>query len=248
MTSEAAGTDVAGTDVAGTDVGGIDVVQQIRSALAQVGDPERAAGQQRYMKSAMPYRGLTSAELKHGLRPILRGWTPTTRAEWEGDVRSLWDDAAYREERYAALALVKDRKAHLWLDVDVLPLLRHLIVTGAWWDLVDDVSTHPLRDALIADRARIDPVMRAWAVDEDLWLRRASVLCQVNSKSALDTDLLLFAVEANVTDSSFWLRKAIGWALRDHAHTDPEWVRAQVDRLGDRLSGLSRREATKHLS
>lgn len=248
MTSDGAGADGAGTDVTGTQVTGTDVVQQIRGALAQVGDPERAAGQQRYMKSAMPYRGLKSAELKQLLRPIVRGWAPVSRAEWEGDVCSLWDEAAYREERYAALVLVKDRSAKQWLDVDVLPLLRHLIVTGAWWDLVDDVSTHPLRDALIADRARIDPVMRVWAVDGDLWLRRASVLCQINSKAALDTDLLRFAVEANVADTSFWLRKAIGWALRDHAHTDPEWVRAEVDRLGDRLSGLSRREATKHLS
>lgn len=147
------------------------VVDQIRDALAAVGDPERAAGQQRYMKSAMPYRGITSAELQKLLRPILATWMPASRAGWEASVRALWDDAAYREERYAALALVKHRTAKQWLDVEVLPLLRHLIVTGAWWDLVDDASTHPLRDALLADRERIDPVMRAWAVGEDLWLR-----------------------------------------------------------------------------
>ncbi|MGB3186052.1 MAG: DNA alkylation repair protein [Ornithinimicrobium sp.] len=224
-----------------------DVADRIRSGLAHVGDPERAAGQQRYMKSAMPYRGITSAELKKVLRPILAGWAPASRAAWEGSVRGLWDDAAYREERYAALALVKHRVAKQWLDVEALPLLRHLIVTGAWWDLVDDVSTHPLRDALLADRSRVDPVMRVWALGEDQWLRRASLLCQITTKDQVDTRLLRHAVEANMDEKSFWLRKAIGWALRDYAHTDPEWVRAEVDRLGDRLSGLSRREATKHL-
>ena len=61
-------------------------------------------------------------------------------------------------------------------------------------------------------------------------------------------DLLRHAIEANVDDRTFWLRKAIGWALRDYARTDPDWVRAEVDRLGDRLSGLSRREALKHLA
>ncbi len=223
------------------------VVDQVRSALAQVGDAERAAGQQRYMKSAMPYRGITSAELAKLLRPILARWAPTSRTEWDTSVRRLWDDAAYREERYAALALVKHRNARPWLDVEVLPLLRHLIVTGAWWDLVDDVSTHPLRDALLADRGRIDPVVRMWAVAQDLWLRRASLLCQIGTKDQLDTRLLRHAVLANVNEKSFWLRKAIGWALRDYARTDPDWVRAEVDRLGDRLSGLSRREATKHL-
>lgn len=77
---------------------------------------------------------------------------------------------------------------------------------------------------------------------------RASVLCQINTKGELNPDLLRHAVEANLDEKSFWLRKAIGWALRDYAHTDPEWVRDEVDRLGDRLSSLSRREATKPLS
>ena len=89
--------------------------------------------------------------------------------------------------------------------------------------------------------------MRAWAVDEDLWVRRTAVLCQLNHSADTDADLLHDVVEANVDDRSFWLRKAIGWALREHAKTDPDWVRAEVDRLGDRLSGLSRREATRHL-
>jgi 3-methyladenine DNA glycosylase AlkD len=62
-----------------------------------------------------------------------------------------------------------------------------------------------------------------------------------------DVDLLTFAIERNLVDPSFWLRKAIGWALRQHARVDPDWVRAYVDSLGDRLSSLSRREATKHL-
>jgi 3-methyladenine DNA glycosylase AlkD len=73
------------------------------------------------------------------------------------------------------------------------------------------------------------------------------VICQIGHKTDTDVALLRHAIEANVDDRSFWLRKAIGWALRQHARTDPDWVRAEVDRLGDRLSGLSRREALKHL-
>jgi 3-methyladenine DNA glycosylase AlkD len=59
---------------------------------------------------------------------------------------------------------------------------------------------------------------------------------------------LVHAIEANLDDRSFWLRKAIGWALRDHARVDPVWVKAYVGRCGDRMSGLSRREALKNLS
>ena len=120
-------------------------------------------------------------------------------------------------------------------------------MTGAWWDVVDDVATHLVGDVLRHHRPAATPVIRGWATDGDLWLRRTAVICQVGHKADTDVELLRFAIEANVGDSSFWLRKAIGWALRQHARTDPDWVRAEVDRLGARLSALSRREALKHI-
>ena len=114
------------------------------------------------------------------------------------------------------------------------------MVTGAWWDHVDEVASHLVGGVLAGHRDDVTPVMRAWAVDDDLWVRRTSVLCQLNHPTDTDVDLLRDVVEANVDDRSFWLRKAIGWALRQHARVDPAWVRAYVDSLGDRLSGLSR--------
>jgi 3-methyladenine DNA glycosylase AlkD len=74
------------------------------------------------------------------------------------------------------------------------------------------------------------------------------VLSQLRHRAATDTDLLHDVIEPNLDDRSFWLRKAIGWALREYSRTDPAWVRAEVDLLGDRLSGLSRREATRRLA
>jgi len=218
----------------------------IRAALAVSGDPVRAEGQQRYMKSDMPYRGLTSPELKALLRPLLAAYRPVGRAEWEATVRDLWEQATHREEWYAALAVARHRRARAWLDPRSLALWRHLVVTGAWWDVVDDTATHLVRDTLAGHPAEVTPVIDAWSVDEDVWLRRTSVICQVGRREATDRDLLLRAVEANLDDPSFWLRKGIGWGLRDYARTDPDWVWAQVDRLGDRLSPLSRREAAKH--
>lgn len=227
--------------------GGADALaDDLRAAIRAAGDPERAAAQQAYMKSAMPYRGLSSPELKVLLRPHLTGYAPADRASWEATVRDLWDHATYREEWYAALAVARHRKATGWLDPDSLPLWRHLVVTGAWWDVVDETATHLVRETLLRHRDAVTPVIDAWSVDDDLWLRRTAVLCQVGAKDETDRDLLLRVVGANLDDTSFWLRKAIGWALRDYARTDPEWVWTQVDRLGDRLSGLSRREATKH--
>ena len=224
-----------------------ELVAAVRAALASAGEPQRAADQQRYMKSEMPYCGISSPDLAALLRPLLRSWDPGGRDAWEATVRALWDGATHREEWYAALAVARHRRARPWLDAGSLELSRHLVVTGAWWDVVDVVAVHLVGVALRADRAAVTPVVRAWAGDEHLWLRRTAVLCQVGARDQVDPDLLRHAVETNLDDASFWLRKAIGWALRDRARTDPAWVRAEVDRLGDRLSTLARREATKHL-
>lgn len=226
----------------------MDVVGEIRSVLGAAGDPARAAQQQAYMKSALPFRGIGSADLKALLRPVLGSWSPSTRAEWEGAVRRLWDEVTWREEWYAALALVRHRRARPWLTPEALPLLAHLVTTGAWWDVVDEVAAHPLGQVLAAYPDEVTPVIRDWAMAEDPWLRRSAVLCQLNRRSGTDVELLRFAIEANLADTSFWLRKAIGWALRQHARTDPDLVRGLVEEWGDRLSGLSRREALKHLS
>jgi len=223
------------------------LISDIRAALAAAADPERAAVQQAYMKSQLPYRGITAPELKRLLRPILAAYRPATRTDHEATVRRLWEDVSYREEWYAAIALARHKAARSWLDPDAMPLWRHLLVTGAWWDVVDDISSHLVGDTLAHHRAEVTPVLRRWATDDDPWLRRAAVLCQLLSKDDTDLDLLRHAIDSNIDDTSFWLRKAIGWALRQYATIDPGWVLAEVARHGDRMSGLSRREATKHL-
>lgn len=223
------------------------LVTAIRRELAAHGDPARAADQQRYMKSAMPYHGLAAPELRRVLRPHLASWVPADRASWEATAALLWDGADHREQRYAAIALLRHRRARDWLDPDVAPLARHLVVTGAWWDVVDEVAAHVVAPALAAHPVVLTPTMRSWARDHDPWVRRAAVLSQLGRKDATDVDLLADVVEVNADDRSFWLRKAIGWALREYARTDPGWVRDRVDAWGERLSGLSRREALKHL-
>ena len=225
------------------------VVPAIRNALAAAGDPQRAAAQQAYMKSAMPYRGISSPELRAILRPILA--SPDNlladRGEWEGAVRELWDGATHREERYAATALTGYRAYRAWQDPDTVPLYQHLVTTGAWWDHVDELASRRIGPILLSHKAELTPVVRAWATDPDLWLRRTAILSQLTFKGRTDLDLLSHAIEANLDDTSFWIRKAIGWALRQHARTDPDWVRHLVAAHGNRLSGLSRREALRHL-
>lgn len=225
------------------------VVAAIRGALAAAGNPERAVAQQAYMKSEMPFRGIGSRELTALLRPILAdpAYRISHRGEWDAAVLDLWDAATHREERYAAIALTGHRAYRAWQDPDAVPLYEHLVRTGAWWDLVDPVASNRIGPILLAHREALTPLVRAWATDDDLWVRRTAILSQLAFKADTDTALLCACVEPNLADRSFWIRKAIGWALRQYARTDPEWVRDTVSTYGERLSGLSRREALKHL-
>lgn len=227
------------------------LVTAVREALAAAGDPARAVQQQAYMKSAMPYYGLTSAELKAVLRPLLAEHRIEDRAAWEATVRWLWDEAGHREERYAAIALVRHAAYTKWIGVDLLPLLEHLVRTGAWWDYVDEIAAHLVGQVLLDNRADVTSRMTDWAIDEHLWIRRTAMLCQLRHKQHTDTELLAHALVANLDDTElgkeFFIRKALGWALREHAKTDAAWVLGFVGTHADRLSGLSRREALKHL-
>jgi 3-methyladenine DNA glycosylase AlkD len=223
------------------------LISDIRAALAAAGDSERAVAQQAYMKSELPFHGIGAPDLKRLLRPMLAAYEPAGRDEHEATVRTLWDEVTHREEWYAAIALARHRSARPWLDPQAMPLWRHLLVTGAWWDVVDEIASHLVGATLARHRGQVTPVVRQWATGEDPWLRRTAVICQLPLKDQTDLDLLRHAIDSNIDDTSFWLRRAIGWALREHAKTDPEWVLAEAARLGDRMSGLSRREATKHL-
>lgn len=202
---------------------------------------------QAYMKSALPYHGVAAAGCRRIFREVLAAHPIADRATWLATVRTLWDGATHREERYAALAVVRDRRYAAYRDPQVLPLYRHLIVTGAWWDVVDDVASHLVGPLLLGHRAQVRPTVLAWATDEERWLRRTAVICQLGAKERTDLDLLTAAVEANLADPDFFLRKGIGWALRQYAWTDPEWVRSFVAAHVDRLSPLSRREALKNV-
>lgn len=229
------------------------LVEAVREALAGAGDGERAAAQQAYMKSALPFHGITSPQLRALLRPILAdpALRLTSRERWAAAITELWDGATHREQRYAALAVARHRLYRGWVDEQMLPLWEHLVVTGAWWDLVDEIAGHLVADTRRRSPEAVTPVLRSWAVADDLWLRRTAILSQLGAREGTDLPLLTTAIEANLEGtaygSQFFVRKAIGWALRDYGRTDPAWVRAFVAAHADQFSGLSRREALKHL-
>jgi 3-methyladenine DNA glycosylase AlkD len=226
----------------------VTLVTALREGLAAAADPANAAAMQSYMKSAMPCRGVRAPERRRVVRTVLADiGEPAERATWESAVIDLWDEAAYREERYVAVDLCAHRSPRRWQTADRVPMYDRMVVSGAWWDLVDAIAISLLGPILRRDPTGVEPIVRSWIGDPDGWRRRTAIIVQNGARAATDTVLLDDAVVANLTDRDVFIRKAIGWALREHARTDPGWVRTFVDRHAADLSSLSRREATKHL-
>jgi len=199
---------------------------------------------QSYMKSAMPYLGVPMPATRLIARRAIAALPPHDVGDLRDSATALWRTAAFREERYAANELTGARMAAGRLEL--LPLYVEMIVTGAWWDHVDGVNPR-IGDLLLAHRSEMLPLIRQWSVDPDRWLRRSSIICQLGCRDRTDVDLLTEVVVANLADPEFFVRKAIGWALRQYARIDPDWVRAFVLTHEGSMSPLSRREATKHL-
>ena len=176
----------------------------------------------------MPFRGTTAARLAATLRadPGRPGGRRPAR-RMGGDGPALWDDASYREERYAALALTGHRLYRAHQDPAAVPLYRHLVVTGAWWDYVDQIAAQRIGPILRAFPGTEPARMRGMGRDDDLWVRRTAILSQLGSHEATDVPLLLDCIEPSVDSREFFLAKAIGWALRQYAHEGP----AAADRV-----------------
>jgi 3-methyladenine DNA glycosylase AlkD len=218
-----------------------------RRELRRVADPRKAPFMQAYMKSEMPYHGVSAPLLRQCYGTIFAGLELHSRAAWREHVLGLWCGARYREERYVAIALTGHKRASEFQTPAEMPLYEEIIVTGAWWDYVDDVASHRVGPILRDYRAPMRKKMLAWSRSANMWKRRTSIICQLGFKQHTDLDLLYACIEPSLESKEFFLRKAIGWALRQYAWTDPAEVKRYVHRNSDRLSGLSHREALKNV-
>jgi 3-methyladenine DNA glycosylase AlkD len=149
---------------------------------------------QAYMKSAMPYYGVTSPAQKLIFKSVFAANRLNSSVEWRDAVIAVWRGARHREERYAAIALAGERSYRAYQRPEMLPVYEEMIVTGAWWDLVDTVAIHRVGGLLRRDPATVRPAVLAWACDGDTWKRRRAVLSQNGHKDATDEALLYACV------------------------------------------------------
>jgi 3-methyladenine DNA glycosylase AlkD len=218
--------------------------RRVRAELERLAVPAKAPQMQAYMKSSLPFHGVAKPVLQACVKGLVGdAWFESGEA-LDAAVRAQWASARFREERYVALELLAHRRARPLMTLARLPLLEALIVAGAWWDLVDPLAGR-VEAVLVAEPGPTAKAMRQWSRCDDLWKRRASIICQLHRKADTDVALLFECVEPSLDSKEFFLRKGIGWALRALSATDPEAVRRFVTKYDGCLSGLSRREALR---
>lgn len=222
------------------------LAEAIRKELRARADPERAKGAQAYMKSAMPFYGVRVPEVRRLVHGLCKEYPLSSYAAWKDTVREFFLTARFREERYAALGISGFPRYREYHTTRALSLYQKLIVTGAWWDLVDESASHV---GWILQRSPVPTSRRlkTWSYSRDLWLRRTSIICQVGFREATDLDLLYACIEPSLGSSEFFLQKGIGWALREVAWFAPKEAMRYVKQHREQLSPLSKREALKNL-
>jgi 3-methyladenine DNA glycosylase AlkD len=219
----------------------------ITRELERLADPERAGPMAAYMKTTMPFLGVQAQHRRGLTREVKRRFPIADRADYEAAVAELWA-LPYREGKYMAIAVAQLAPAHV--GPASLPLYERIIREGAWWDFVDEIAQHLVGAVVLAHPREAWPVMDAWLErldDADMWFRRTAILCQNRHKQRTDADRLFRYCLARAGEREFFIRKAIGWALREYSYTAPDAVRDFLRRHGAALSGLSVREASKVL-
>ena len=224
----------------------MNIRESVIVALRDAADPVRAPQQQAYMKSDMPYFGVGVPQCRRIASSVFARHPLPDADAWEAAILDLWRRAAHREERYAAVELLLFRRYSSWLEPARLPMIEEMVVTGAWWDYVDAIAGCGVGTMLAAHPRPMKTILREWAKDADIWKRRTAILAQLRAKQGTDTKLLADVIRPSIGHPEFFLRKGIGWALRECCKTYPGWVTAFV-KAHPGLSMLSRREALKHL-
>ncbi len=233
---------------AGAKATGSDPVKEliafVQRELKDRSDPRKAAVMAAYMKTSMPFYGVAKPDRDPIHREIKKRFPISNRKEYERAVLGLWR-LPHREEKYFAVDVA--RMGRDFIVPRSLPLYRRLIEEGAWWDLVDEVAAHLVGAILLHHRDEVAPTMDRWIADDDMWIRRAAIISQLTHKDKTDHARLFRYSLAQAGEKDFFIRKAIGWALRQYAYSEPDRVRDFIIKNRNRLSPLTYREAARVL-
>lgn len=220
-----------------------ELLDRLRVAFEAAGDPARAAGMAAYMRDQFPFLGIPSPRQKQLARSVLAGLPRPTEADLVATASLCW---ALPEREYQYFACDLLRRHARPLSPAFLGVVRSLVSTKSWWDTVDALAAH-VAGPLVSQHPALAAEMDEWARDDNMWIARTAILHQLRFGPATDADRLFGYCLARAGHRDFFIRKAIGWALREYGKTAPDAVRSFVAEHRAELSPLSVREALKNL-
>jgi len=196
----------------------------------------------KYMKNQFPFFGLKKDKRQELVKDFFRDYGLPSLSEMPRTVRSLWE-LPERECQYAAMDIME--KFRKRFSREHLELFEYCIVTKPWWDTADLIAARFIGTLFMHNPDLISSSVQRWLGQENIWLWRTSLLFQLKYKKATDVELLGNTIRRLAGEKDFFIRKAIGWVLREYSKTDADWVLEFVQ--NNRLSPLSEREALKVL-
>jgi 3-methyladenine DNA glycosylase AlkD len=222
------------------------LIDRLEARLRAEASPERAAGEKRYLKSELDFLGVTVWQIRAAVKEISAEHRGMTHDDLVGLVEALWVVPVF--ERRMASVFLLDRFADR-LAVADLPLIERLVRESLTWALVDGLAGDVLGRLVEADPGGVTPVMDRWCNDDDFWIRRASLLAELRPiRHGATLDRFLRRADSLLDAREFFIRKAIGWVLREASKKRPDEIAGWVAPRTHRASGVTMREAVKYLA
>jgi 3-methyladenine DNA glycosylase AlkD len=203
-------------------------------------NPENAFWMKKYMKDQFEFYGVKTPERRAMMKSFMKEYGLPLVNELKPVIMECWAHD-YRDWQYVAVGLLMEyiKKP----EKDIIELLEFMIVNKSWWDTVDGIAGWLVGPLFKKYPELIGPKTTQWMNSGNIWLQRTCLLYQLNYKKSTDTEILFRFIEELSGETSFWIRKAIGWVLREYSKTNPDTVLKFVN--SHQLSALSRKEALK---
>jgi len=218
------------------------LLQRLRIDFEAARDPGRAAAAAAYMRNQFQFLGIGAPQQAAIYREVTAGLPPPLGdAELAAVSIACWERPEREYQHFGTRYLQR----HVGrASPGFIPTLEWLVRTKSWWDTVDGLATR-VAGPLVSAHPELRGVMDAWVESENIWLARVAILHQERYRQRTDTERLFAYCLRRASDREFFVRKAIGWALRSYAKVAPEVVADFLTGHGTALSGLSRREAER---
>jgi 3-methyladenine DNA glycosylase AlkD len=217
-------------------------VASLKTLFEQNADPVQAVPMKKYMRDQFEYLGIKTPKNVELQKQFFEEFGFPSLSDLDPVLRDLWS-LPQREFQYAAVGLLG--RSNKEIPAKFIKTIEYLLITKPWWDTVDSIAggtvgVHFQRFPDVREK-----YLARWRASDNFWLRRTTILFQLNYKKETDFELLSEIIRENLDSKEFFINKAIGWSLRQYARTDPKAVKRFVKATP--LHPLSRREALKHL-